>query len=477
MRTAIYTRISEDSTGQALGVQRQLDDCMALAEQLRWEVIAHHDDNDLSAFSGRTRPGFEALLDGMKRGQYDALICWHTDRLYRRIGDLERLIEYADGARVQIRTVQGSDLDLSNSSGRMIACILASVARQESEHMAERRVRANEQKAAAGKWQTGNRTFGYTMDGQPLEPEASAVRQAVADVLAGKSIQGIARQWNEAGLKTTLAGTTRTDPHSKKKIVVDGTWSAPSVRRLLINPRYAGLKVHRGKVVGPGDWVPLIDPDIHRGLEALLTDPARVKCSSFERKYLGSGLYLCGRCSDGTTMRAAIPGGRKSRAYQCRAHAHLVRSGEPLDDFVTAHILERIMAPDAADLLANQGVDVGALTLELEALQRKLDKTTKLYDDDAISPEQFADISRSTRSKMRVIEQQLADVTRVSPATALVSARKDAWKLWQDMTPTQRAQAVDEVAVVTVLPCPKGLRRFDPQYIDVRWRRVPDPEQ
>lgn len=472
MRTAIYTRISKDSTGEALGVQRQLDDCTALADRLDWEVVAHLDDNDLSAFSGRTRPGYEALLDGIKRGEYDAVICWHTDRLYRSMKDLERFIDVADGARVQIRTVNSGDLDLSTSAGRMVARILGSVARQESEHASERRVRAYTQKAEKGRWQTGNRTFGYSMTGQPLEPEASAVRQAVADVLAGKSIQGIAREWNEAGLKTTLAGTERTDPHSKKKIVVDGTWSAPSVRRLLINPRYAGLKVHRGKIVGPGDWVALIDPDIHRGLEALLTDPARVKCTSFERKYLGSGLYLCGRCSDGTTMRAAIPGGRKSRAYQCRAHAHLVRSGEPLDDFVTAHILERMMQPDAADLLANQGVDVGALTLELEALQRKLDKTTKLYDDDSISPEQFADLSRSTRNKMRLIEQQLADVTRVSPASALVSAGADAWKVWQDMSPAQRAQAVDEVAVVTVLPCPKGLRRFDPQYIDVQWRRA-----
>ena len=94
-----------------------------------------------------------------------------------------------------------------------------------------------------------------------------------------------------------------------------------------------------------------------------------------------------------------------------------------------------------------------------------------MFNDDAIGSDQFAEISRSTRSKMALIEQQLAEATRVSPAAALVAAGAGAWQLWQDMTPAQRAQAVDEVAVVTVLPCPRGRRPFDPNYVRVEWRR------
>ena len=58
----------------------------------------------LSAYNRRKRrPGFEAMLTAMKNGEFDALICWHTDRLYRRMGDLETLIEIADAAHVQIK--------------------------------------------------------------------------------------------------------------------------------------------------------------------------------------------------------------------------------------------------------------------------------------------------------------------------------------------------------------------------------------
>src|SRR6516165_10033966 len=152
MRAAIYTRISADQTGEGLGVARQLEDCLALADRLGWGVVARFDDNDLSAFNGKTRPGFEAMLTAMGGREFGGLICWHPDRLYRSMKDLERIIEVADANRVQIRTVNGGDLDLSNSSGRMMARILGSVARAESEHKGERQKRANAQKAAAGRW-------------------------------------------------------------------------------------------------------------------------------------------------------------------------------------------------------------------------------------------------------------------------------------------------------------------------------------
>jgi DNA invertase Pin-like site-specific DNA recombinase len=494
-RAAIYARISNDPGttnddaprrgGDGLGVARQQEDCRALADALGLDVVNIYVDNDISAYNGKTRPGFEALLDGMKHNEFDAVLCWHTDRLYRHMKDLERVIEMADAAKVSIRTVRGGEIDLSTSAGRMVARILGSVARQESEHMSERRIRFNQQKAEAGKWQSANRTFGYTMTGAPLEPEATAVRQAVVDVLSGKSIQAVAREWNAAGLKTTLAGRVQKNPHTKQEVTISGQWTGRRVRRLLVNPRYAGIKTHTSvdKKTGDtkveeyhGDWTALIDLDTHRGLVGYLSDPSRIKCTSFERKYLGSNLYICGKCSG--PLKAAMPGNtadrannRKSRAYTCRDHAHVLRAGEPVDDFVTATVLERITQPDAADLLANQGVDIRALSTKREALQRKLDKLTDLFNDDAIDAEQFGKSSRDTRNKLAVIDRQLADATRVSPAAALVAAGANAWQLWQDMSPTQRAQAVDEICVVTILPCPPGLRKFNCDYIHIAWRR------
>jgi site-specific DNA recombinase len=496
-KAVIYARISNDPKkaadgqpdadgerrtqrgGDGLGVERQEQDCREIAEQNGWPVTEVFADNDLSAFSGKRRPRFEALLDAMKNGEVDALLCWHTDRLYRSMKDLERLIEIADVAGVSIRTVQGGDLDLSTSAGRMIARILGSVARQESEHMSERRVRANQQKAEQGKWQTANRAFGYTLDGQPREPEASEFRQAVVDVLAGKSIQGIAKSWNERGIKTTLADRERRNPHTGATFKVSGQWAAPSVRRLLVNPRYAGLKMHRGKEVGKGDWTALIDEDTHRGLVAYLSDPSRIKCTSFERKYLGTNLYRCGHDEcEGGLMKAAMPGGttktgranRQSRAYVCRKTAHVLRTGQPVDDYVVATVLERLSRPDA-HLLLETPVDLTGLQTKRTALVAKLDDFAAMFAKDEIDGAQLRRGTADVRAKLAKLDTQLADATRTSPVAALLASGERLWERWEAMSVTQRAQAIDEIAVVTILPCPKGLRRFSSDFVTVKWRR------
>ena len=108
MRAAVYTRISQDATGQRAGVTPQLEDCEALANRLGWEVTHRYEDNDLSAYSGRTRPGFEAMLEAMADSEFGAVICWHPDRLFKSMTDLERLIPIATDRQVQLRTVNAA---------------------------------------------------------------------------------------------------------------------------------------------------------------------------------------------------------------------------------------------------------------------------------------------------------------------------------------------------------------------------------
>ncbi|MCW2678806.1 MAG: invertase Pin, partial [Frankiales bacterium] len=46
-------RISDDRTGDALGVERQEQDCRALAKRKGWTVSKVYRENDTSAFSRR----------------------------------------------------------------------------------------------------------------------------------------------------------------------------------------------------------------------------------------------------------------------------------------------------------------------------------------------------------------------------------------------------------------------------------------
>jgi DNA invertase Pin-like site-specific DNA recombinase len=426
-------------------VTRQLDDCLALADRLGWEVVARFDDNDLSAYNGKIRPGFEQMLEAMRRGEFGALICWHPDRLYRSMKDLERLIDIADAGGVQLRTVNGGDLDLSNATGRMLARILGSVARQESEHKGERQRRANEQRRAAGKWvRAGRRPFGYSRDGESLEPEAALVRKAAADVLGGRSLRSIATGWNAQGLTTT-----RGNP-----------WTNLALRRILTNPLYAALVTYQRRVVGRGEWEPLLDEDTHRGLVAFLSDPARQPGSAFETKHMGSGVYRCGKC-DGK-MYAAYPHGKGTALlYVCKPTAHVGRLGAALDEYVEALVLAWFSQPKTrkrltALLNGRRGVDMRALQAQRDALQARMDKLARMHIAGDIDDSQLRSGTSEHRAQRDAIDKVLTKASRRSPAAGMLAA-DDPREYWAGCSPDLRGKIVDEIMTVTVLPdAPRG---------------------
>lgn len=167
-RAVIYTRISRDDTGEGVANQRQEEDCRKLAELRGWDVVGVEADISISGYSGKTRPGWNRVLDMIRGGEVEVVIAWHMDRMTRSMLDLEKLILLADEHGVGISTVTG-DIDLTTDVGRMVARILAAVARAEVERKGARQKRANEQRARKGEFRSsGFRPFGYTMEGEVL---------------------------------------------------------------------------------------------------------------------------------------------------------------------------------------------------------------------------------------------------------------------------------------------------------------------
>ena len=462
----IYTRISNDPNADTedggQGVARQEQDCRDLAERLGWTVTRVYSDNDISAYNGKTRPGFEDMLDGIKRGQFDGLICWHTDRLYRSMKDLERIIEVCDVAEVPIRTVNGGDLDVSNATGKMLARILGSVSRQESEHKAERQRRANVQRAEAGGWWSSHRVFGYNQDGTVREAEAALIRQAASDVLTGKSMRAVARDMNKAE-SLTAAGKP---------------WNGVNLKRVLMNPRYAGLRVYRGKVVGPGDWQAILDADTHAGLVAILSDTSRGPATvNYERRYIGSRRYLCGRC--GAPMQHTVAShadGRTFHRYACTAAAHLARSQPELDAYIERVALGYLLDAEKlhkaiAAKTADGGVDPGELRTRRAALVAQKDELASMFTDGILDGPAVRRESAKLQQKISTIDSALADLARRSPlADLLAEGAHEVENRWAAASPDMKGKIIDELFTVVVNPAPRG-RYFKPECIDIRWHQ------
>ena len=236
----------------------------------------------------------------------------------------------------------------------------------------------------------------------------------------------------------------------------------------MVNPRYAALKVHRGGVVGPGDWEPLIDVDTHRGLVAYLSDPARITATSFEKKYPGSGIYRCGRC--GGLMRHGVAGRQPVRRYECEDHQHVTRKAEPVDDYVEQVVLAYLRRTDIHVLLADgTDVDISALHVRRETLQSRLDEMAAMFAEGAIDGSQLRRGTSDLRAQVTGINSQLAELSRRSPAADLLDGDPGELETrWAALSADLKGKVIDELMTVTILPCPRGRGPFDPDYVEVQ---------
>lgn len=460
MRASIYCRISRDRVGAGLGVATQEVDCRALATSLGASVVAVHTDNDLSAYSGKVRPGYRALLDGIRAGATDTVIAWHTDRLHRSPVELEEYVAACETHGVKTQTVKAGHIDLSTASGLMIARMLGATARYEVDHGIERQLRAKRRSAEAGLWRGGRRPYGYEADGTTVRPdEAEAVAEATTALLAGASIRSLVAEWNTAGRRTTSGNL----------------WAPNSLRTTLRRWRNAGLIEVHGEVIGKAQWPAIVPEQQLRALRDLLDNPARRNnVANTGRRWLGSGLY---RCECGSTLICSSA--NRAPAYRCRGGCgRLSRRQVEVDGLVSRVLVERLRREDLADLLAqDDDGHLAGLESEAVALRSRLDSLAGLFGQGLIDARQLAEGSREINRRLEEVQAQTAAAYSGS-ALAGVAGAPDPGAAWLGAPLDRRRAVLDALASVTLLRgaagrppgWSPGQSYFRPELVRIEWK-------
>lgn len=447
----IYARQSEDKSGEGAAVDRQVELCRALCESRGWSVSEVIADNDISASTGARRPGYERLLAAMRSGA-DVVVVYHVDRLTRRLVDLEEVIAICEASGTRLATVTG-DLDLSTDAGRMVARILASVARGEVERKGRRQRDANRQRAAQGKARWVRRPFGYDMEGGRVvlvEREAEAIRSAAADVLAGTPLGTIARAWNEAGLTTT----------------VGGPWATTPVRRAISNPRIAGRSMYRGEDLGTGEWPVILDADTLARVEEVLSDPRRRTAFNTTAKHLLSGIAECGRCGRQMYGTPAGAAGRRWMAYRCPDY-HVTRRMDLVDEVIEGVVVARLVQPDALALL-KPDVDLDALRGKADDLRGRRDALASMLAEGLLSAASVREQAGKIRADLERVEGEIAAASSGHPALDVASAT-DVEAAWAELSLDSKRQVIRTLLAVQILPAGRGAR-FSPHQVQIDWR-------
>lgn len=484
MTAVIYSRISDDPRGLAAGVERQADECRALAAARSIDVLEVIEDNDISASSGKRRPGFERVLELIEGRTIDTVIVWHTDRLYRLPRDLEPLIALADARKLRFLTVTASDIDLNTPSGRMVARMLAAASANEVEHKAERQRSASDQRAAKGA-PTSRPGYGFRRDRDRVvaQPhEAEVLREAARRVLAGEAMRAIAADFNSRDIPSPSAAQIERQVLAAKSPKLTPTgWTGAGLRKALQRPSVAGLRVHRGEIVGDAQGDAILDRGTWDRLVALFTDPIRApRKTGRGPRHLLSGIAVCGSC--GTSMYRTTgwepKADSKSRhaiapAYACRGCHGVRRAQEPVDELVTEVVMRRLERPDAANLFS-RGDDRAATEArnEIDVVDARLANAADSFAEGDIDRQQLARITATLRTKRETLEAELRRA--MPPAVPMEAVGALARTSWAALDIDQRRALMRALVEVTILPTGAGKRTFDPESVRIDWKTEPE---
>ena len=440
---------------------RQVEDCRQLAASRGWVVAEEYVDNDVSAFRGKVRPAYQRMLADLADGLRDAVVVYNLDRLTRRPIELEEFSALCERAGVtQVATVT-SDFNLGNDDGLFAARIMAAFAAKESGRKSERIRRKHQQLAEQGRPNGGHRRpFGYEGDRLTLvESEAEVIRDLVARYLAGESLRSLAAWLNEQGIAP----------------VGGEEWRSPTLRRMLTSGRIAGLREHKGQVVGPAVWPAIITPEQRRQVLARMASAA-VTGRRTPRRYLLSGLLRCGRC--GNRLYSSARGER--RRYVCSSGpdhggcGKLTVVAQPVEELIAAAVLFRLDTPEFADALAGRAAEDerhAALVVELQADRSQREELARMWSAREISSEEWRAAREPIDRRIRDAERRLERTTQAPALSGWVGNASELGDRWAGLSLDRQAAIVAAVLDHAVIaPGAPGPRVLDPHRVQPVWR-------
>src|SRR5512132_445131 len=464
MRVGIYTRLSRDMDGRQTATARQEKDSRALVRSKGWKVAQVYEDVDLSAYKrGVHRPAYERLLGDLSSGAIDGVVVWKLDRLVRRASEFERFWAVCEDAGATLAAVH-DPIDTSSDIGMVVVRMLVNFAQLEAANTSTRVKNQIADRAQKGGLTVygGRRPFGFEADRRTHRPEeAKLLREAATRVAAGDSVTRLAREWNEAGITTSTGGK----------------WTQTTLRRALESPRMAGLLEHKGSVVGPAPWQPVIDRKTWEQLRATLERRRGNQPQYGPRAHVLVGLARCGRC--GSKLSALSPWGRRrSVTYICpmpssgRGCGRTSIVGPAFENLVVAAVFDALASPQLAR--AVKAATSNGHDAELVGLVNEGRRSLEALDDDFYDGR--IDRARWQRQTTRITERveraqrQLAQSTSAGILAEVSGSRDQLERIWGERDVAWRSELLAAVLERVVVNPPKGSGRFDSERVQLVWK-------
>ena len=458
----LYGRNSDDPLKMGGSVEDQLTTGRALCHRHQWHIGGEFKDTDVSAsrHGKKTRDDFEELLATIVNspappGVRRILVAYNASRYYRDLEAYVRLRNACLTANVLL-CYNGQVYDLSRRDDRKATAMHAVDAEDEAEGLRDQNLRTATLQAEAGQ-PHGKLPFGYLREYAVVGGRKRCVRQyehpeqgpivvqALKRVDSGHSMLSLVRWLNSQ--------PDAARPNGKP-------WSGITARRMLLNRRYLGERLHHGDY-REGTWEPLKGLETPEGramfnrVTVLLTDPARRTQRGTQVAHLLSFIGLCGVCGDHALLGTWPRPNNGGIVLGCKAARHVGIREDVADAYVEEAVIAWFSRKDAAR--AALVPDSGNLEEKTAAAQRLINgyeeqlrearQLAKTFDAETgrpkLSAAALADMEQTIGPMLEAERKKLTVSAGVSPLLMRMLTADDPDVVWNG-----RAAAGSDAGVV-----------------------------
>ena len=405
-RAAIYARVSDKSQDgeDKTSIAEQTGDMEAYCESKGLTITARY--QEVGRGWSKKRPEFQRMLADARRGRFDTIVCWKSDRLSRGMYPAAALMEVVEAHQIRLEAVLDA-IDMKTFG------LMAAIGKIELDNFRERSTMGKRGTAKQGRVPTGGVPYGYRIgdDGrfEVVEEQAEVVRRIFRMYVDEKlGSYSIAIRLTDEGVPTQTGKMLWLQSrvhHILKNATYTGTWVYGKYRHVSTED---GMKVYDQ----PKDtWIEIpvpqiIDDETWKRAQKLKKQRGTKAKRNTKVVYLLQHLLKCGECGRNFHARASwtttsVRNGKKyqyelstpRRYYMCngmqsmrlRCRERPFIRAEQLEEPIWSEVKRVLQNPDliVAGIATLDSQEGGGMEEEIAQAERDL-RSIQMEEDRAI---------------------------------------------------------------------------------------------
>lgn len=398
----IYIRVStEDQAREGFSLREQEEKLRQLCNFKEYKIFKVYQDAGISAKDMEHRPGFQEMMDDMRKEKINYIVAYKLDRVTRSVRDLELLIAELEKYDCYL-ICERDDVNTSTANGRFFVRMLTVLSQLEIEVVSERTKFGMSGAIKAGHL-PGTCPLGYYRDSDKvvkLDPNTKDIVRRIFNMyLEGKSYYQISCILDEEKVLYP--------EHNK--------WTEAAVRTIINNRIYVGDYVRNktSKDSSKEEVYPdVVAPIITRAEweEIQIQKEKNMQSFSRDRVYIFFQKLICPKC--GKLMLCKGAGGKKKKYmyYNC-ADCHLYFREDKIEEVLLNFILSLVEYDEVVKkyfypiLAEKEEINTENIDKEIAELEKQRNRIKKAFMSGIVEMEDFAEDYKSIEDKLNKLEQ------------------------------------------------------------------------